>query len=781
MKTEKIMTVREERIPGILSALIAVIISTLLGTGTVMMFSTAFQFSYKLGPALLLAALFSLIFTFLHFLWKKKFSTAVLIAVPVVVTLMTIFNLNGIRDGLMEFIYVMQFYALFWLPGEFIEPVSNSEELFAFLESYNLIAINIVTYLLLKRKKAPFALLVYLPFFLSAVANTTMVPASAPCIITATGILLLLLTHAYRHKKIETAERLVLLMILPTVLFTVLLGLKFPQKGYNKQEYARRILTSVQSLAEDPDNPFHRLLDRALNGLRNPNNVVDGSALNALYSSVTDLEHVGPFNPSQDRVMIVTKKYNTHYSGEANRYTGSYLYLKVESLDTYKDNMLSSSNIKTPVYNDDVAPVISSAQYKISITPIVDTSVDIVPFYTDFYNMDEVDYKTDNPYNITTHGDFVFASSAVPVKNRSDIYNERYLEEYVYGTCLSVPKETERALISGGKLPDWYLDVYHGYVQMSDADKVRKVTEFVRWLHPYNDDTAYPPKGVDFVPWFVNDGKSGICIHYAATTAILLRLIGVPARYVRGYVDARSYSSSESIIYSSQAHAWFEFFVPEYGWVMGDSTPGYEEDASHFNIDAISKEHPEIENESFARGKEVSTEPTVNLWELEPGESYVYDLTPTPTPTPTTAPVQPSGGTNTPSRSDKQVEKMKEEFLAVLKVASLILLAVVILLIITGIFRIVYVSYWRRRFTSDSMNVKAVTYYHYFKFIGRILRIGMPGKATEIAEKATFGSGEISSAELDNLLDECRKNTAYAAEETSKFRKILYKLLAVKI
>ena len=108
-----------------------------------------------------------------------------------------------------------------------------------------------------------------------------------------------------------------------------------------------------------------------------------------------------------------------------------------------------------------------------------------------------------------------------------------------------------------GKLPEWYMEVYMGHIEMSDADKVRGVTEFVSNLHPYDQNTELPPDDADFVPWFVSDAESGICVHYAVTTVILLRMIGVPARYVRGYVDTRSYDNAESVIFASQAHAWF--------------------------------------------------------------------------------------------------------------------------------------------------------------------------------------------------------------------------------
>ena len=103
------------------------------------------------------------------------------------------------------------------------------------------------------------------------------------------------------------------------------------------------------------------------------------------------------------------------------------------------------------------------------------------------------------------------------------------------------------------------------------------------------------------------------------------------------------------------------------------------------------------------------------------------------------------------------------------------------ILIFAGILRVIYVYYWRKKFNSPGINDRAVAYYHYYRFIGRIIRMSVPKKATDIAEKATFGSGDISSKELQTLLDECKKNTAIISSDSSKIRKTLYRLFAVKI
>ena len=783
MKAEKIMTVTGNNTPTAISAIMAALISVLLNSGLILMFRSVYKLEFGVMPALLAIFIMSVAFTAIHFAGREKLSRVVLIIAPAAAVLCTAFNLFGARDGLLGFLFYIQFYAVYWLPGVYIDPGAASVAVLVFIETYCMIAVCITTYVLIRRRYISLSLLVYVPLFFPSVANTTMLPDSVPFIVTATGVVLLLLTNVYRFKSSRTAERMILILSLPAIIFTSSIGLIFPQESYDKDRIARDFLTMVQRTAEDPDNPIAQLIDKALNGLNSPNSVIDGGSLTSLNSSVTNLKYVGPFNPSNEKVMLVRRTPNMNYTGKSRRYTGTCLYLKVESMDTYKDNTLSRSRLNAKVYKDDAEPLTDDAPYTLTITPLIDSSIDIVPYYTDFYTMGDLDYVTVNPYNTTTGNGYTYASSAVPVKN-GNIYTKEYIENYVCGTALQVPKPTERALIMGGNLPSWYMDVYHGYIEMSDAEKVRKVTEFVSNLHPYSEDTEYPPEDADFVPWFVNEGETGICIHYAATSVVLLRLIGVPARYVRGFIDLRSYSNSDSTIYASQAHAWFEFFVPEYGWVMGDATPGYSENASNFNIDALSHEHPEIERVSFTRVDEPDTDPTVNSGETESGVA----ATPTPAPVTSNAPSQISvtppagnGGIGIVDKNEKAFEQFKQNFEAAVRVILIVLAVIAGILIVLGILRGIYVYYWRSRFNSPGINDRAVAYYHYYRFIGRIIRMSVPKKALDIAEKATFGRGEISSKELQTLLDECKKNTAVISSDSSKIRKTLYRLFAVRI
>jgi transglutaminase-like putative cysteine protease len=68
--------------------------------------------------------------------------------------------------------------------------------------------------------------------------------------------------------------------------------------------------------------------------------------------------------------------------------------------------------------------------------------------------------------------------------------------------------------------------------------------------------------------------KQGYCEYFATTMVMLLREVGVPARYVLGYLPGHEQADDTWRVDRSAAHAWVEVYFPNYGWVEFDPTPG---------------------------------------------------------------------------------------------------------------------------------------------------------------------------------------------------------------
>ncbi len=90
-------------------------------------------------------------------------------------------------------------------------------------------------------------------------------------------------------------------------------------------------------------------------------------------------------------------------------------------------------------------------------------------------------------------------------------------------------------------------------------------------------DVPAPQPGQDYVAQFLLDTHRGYCDNFASAAAVMLRTLGVPARFVTGFaVSAQNQVAPHTYVVSeADAHAWIEVFFPEYGWIPFDPTPGF--------------------------------------------------------------------------------------------------------------------------------------------------------------------------------------------------------------
>lgn len=66
--------------------------------------------------------------------------------------------------------------------------------------------------------------------------------------------------------------------------------------------------------------------------------------------------------------------------------------------------------------------------------------------------------------------------------------------------------------------------------------------------------------------------RRGVCQDFAHLQLSCLRSLGLPARYVSGYLLTHPPEGQERLIGADASHAWLSVWVPEYGWVDLDPT-----------------------------------------------------------------------------------------------------------------------------------------------------------------------------------------------------------------
>ncbi len=112
---------------------------------------------------------------------------------------------------------------------------------------------------------------------------------------------------------------------------------------------------------------------------------------------------------------------------------------------------------------------------------------------------------------------------------------------------------------------------------------VMKVIQHMASNYTYTTDPELgTAQGLTPYESFLGETKEGYCTQFATTVALVLRELGIPARYVEGYI-AKNFFADENGGYVSEvtdenAHAWVEVYYPGYGWMTYETTNRYAQD-----------------------------------------------------------------------------------------------------------------------------------------------------------------------------------------------------------
>lgn len=70
----------------------------------------------------------------------------------------------------------------------------------------------------------------------------------------------------------------------------------------------------------------------------------------------------------------------------------------------------------------------------------------------------------------------------------------------------------------------------------------------------------------------VMEKKKGVCQDFAQIAIACIRSVGLPARYVSGYIETLPPPGKEKLVGADASHAWFSMYIPSFGWVDFDPT-----------------------------------------------------------------------------------------------------------------------------------------------------------------------------------------------------------------
>lgn len=135
------------------------------------------------------------------------------------------------------------------------------------------------------------------------------------------------------------------------------------------------------------------------------------------------------------------------------------------------------------------------------------------------------------------------------------------------------------------ELPDTQLQELYDYamsfVRRNDGDLMESL--FAINLTFFRDYKYVPGfTSLNTTAYQVYVHKAGVCQDFANLFITMARLLGIPARYVCGYVYTGN--NAEARAKSDASHAWLQLYIPNVGWKAFDPTNGVLPHRDHIRV-----------------------------------------------------------------------------------------------------------------------------------------------------------------------------------------------------
>ncbi len=239
------------------------------------------------------------------------------------------------------------------------------------------------------------------------------------------------------------------------------------------------------------------------------------------------------------------------------------------------------------------------------------------PYYTDYNLTPPYEINKDgSPLNTSVNAHYFLLNTERTYPFYPEITNIKKpvvsLPYIALSPYLQIPESTRNEIIEfleDNDLCTRYITEDNDYHELSGAELQTVINQLSNKLSSdfvYSLNPGITPKKCDFAGYFLNESKKGYCAHFATSSTLILRCLGIPARYVEGYVlsyddlaesvvvedaDVSDYIDTSvttsdltvvrTNIADDKAHAWVEYYDPSFGWrVFEATTASFEDTAS---------------------------------------------------------------------------------------------------------------------------------------------------------------------------------------------------------
>lgn len=668
----------------LLSTLADGICVVLLSVCPILCYASAFSVKLEASVLIMAAVLFSIVFSLLSAFVKNNLKYALCMTVIAFVAFLVFVFAN-------ERIFAQANYAINKLLEQYsvyLSVYSNikfasyiANDATGFFVLLSLILNGLFSFLISRIKSIKIAGLLSIALLVPCFVLVNTLPDLVPLLIIFTVLFALYFSSQtrqlnYAHSGVITAVCAVILAVLITVLAVI-----NPVADYERPKWQDNMLNTVQTLTGMKTYNGSGKISSALAEVGN--NV----------SSEVDFSNAGALTQTGKKVMTVTSS------------TDGRIYLKSMAYANYENNKWSVlTDEQANDYPQDFQAFIMTANYQERSTVTIDTinkeSIVYTPYYLASINdtfSPVCDVLVSNSDKATNYSMSVMPFSESELDNFSmDFSSPVYdYDNFVKSYYLKLPYDTKLAMLK--------IAEENNLTGVSTQNIPQAVKQFVSHSASYSLNTQKVPDGRDVAEWFLNDAETGYCMHFANATAVMLRALGVPARYVTGY--CANVVDGKATVTSDNAHAWVEYFDERIGWIPLDAT------SSDFEV-------PQATESVQTTTQAQTTSPTVQ-----------------------------------PTTQAQNTKPVKTEVKA--KISTPAIIVIIILLIIAlAILRIILIRYYRKySFTHKDYKSRVICIYRYLNKLSVHSKVRISKKIENICTKAKFSTHNISDEEYKIVLN----------------------------
>lgn len=392
---------------------------------------------------------------------------------------------------------------------------------------------------------------------------------------------------------------------------------RYPSTGKRSTRYALQMIMSaivlisaiitigisVPSLEPILDDPYTSWIQSAKSGAgssRTGSSIINGSGVSSGYS-VYDTDLGGGFQMDYSSVMTVTSSYRGYWRGETKS--------GYEGTGWIDNDPLIREFVSQPgtaLQNDwERSPHVSVRQVTQTFTM---SSERVYPVLFGMNPITSYDQLEEGNEGIVT---WIPHDGELRYEDRgTNTYPSTYtvVSEVIEATTEQLHDATKvRIFNPESNLWIPYLEVPNNYPARvkelaeqitegatSDYERAKLIEAYLRSEFKYTNEPDLSKRiSADFVDSFLFEIQEGYCDYYSSSMAVMLRTLGIPTRWVKGYAPGTRDMPRDSMpqdlyerytdpneggtfrVTNADAHSWVEVYMGDYGWVSFEPTPGF--------------------------------------------------------------------------------------------------------------------------------------------------------------------------------------------------------------